>query len=481
MKHEVIHVPQPRRILRLWGVVRKGLPSQGRYRRYGLILAAVIAVVWALTIAYILFAPVVFTSRMTLILPGSGVGGSMNVDSIGQATAVTSSAFSSPTLSPTENYKRLLMADVTLRQAARIARMEETAFPDPNIKLVDQTNLIEITVSGPSPQAAHNRAEALRRAFLAGLDRLRDDEASVRETTDRTRINELQERVRVAQRALLEFQGQSRLVSLDQFNARVSALDTLHDRERVARVERSQGNAALGRLASSLGTSVSNARQAMILRADPVFQSLLQRYAASRTNDVQSGATLGPAHATQAQLDAETGELQNALVARGRTLTGLGESTLLRYADLSVSDGRAQLFQSLVDQDSRAAGSSAALGEIRRQIGEQNAETDRLVSRAAHLADLVRDLRLAEAVFSSALARLDTNKSDPFASYPLVQTLEAPSLPARPSAPSKTLALVGAFAATIFLLMGSLLAWLRQPILDKLLGKTPTIEALPSA
>jgi len=74
-------------------------------------------------------------------------------------------------------------------------------------------------------------------------------------------------------------------------------------------------------------------------------------------------------------------------------------------------------------------------------------------------------------VFSSALARVDTNKADPFASYPLVQTLEEPSLPRKRASPSTTLALAGAIAASILLVIGFLLLWLRQPIIHKLLPK----------
>ena len=74
-------------------------------------------------------------------------------------------------------------------------------------------------------------------------------------------------------------------------------------------------------------------------------------------------------------------------------------------------------------------------------------------------------------MFSSALARLDTNKADPFASYPLVQTFEAPSLPDRPSSPSLLIALAGAITASLIVLVGFALAWLRQPILATLLPK----------
>ena len=137
--------PNPRILERVWIFVRDGMPSVGRYRRYLVALAGPLTVVWGITFAYLLFAPDRYDSRMTLILPGTGVGGSINLESIGQATTTTASAFSSPSLSPTENYKRLLTSDIVLRDAARRAGEDEGAFPAPSIKLIDQTlSLIHI-------------------------------------------------------------------------------------------------------------------------------------------------------------------------------------------------------------------------------------------------------------------------------------------------------------------------------------------------
>ena len=99
------------------------------------------------------------------------------------------------------------------------------------------------------------------------------------------------------------------------------------------------------------------------------------------------------------------------------------------------------------------------------------ARSPALIAQASELADLQRDHHIAEAVFSSALARIDTNKQDPFASYPLVQTLAEPSLPKRPSSPSLMIALAGALAASVLTIMAFALAWLRQPLLDRLLRK----------
>jgi len=460
---------QPRRLRELWVLVRDGLPSVGRYRRYLTALVIPLCFAWGLAILYLAFAPDRYDSRMTLILPGSGVGASMNLESIGQASTNTSSAFSSTSLSPTENYKTLLMSDLVLRDAARIAGEEESEFPQPIIKLVDQTNLIELRLSARKPERAQARMEALQKAFNSALDTLREDEAQTRERADTKRIGELEQKVDDAQQALLDFQGATGLVSLDQFAGRITSLDQLKANERDRRVRSAETGEAAKQLATSLNITLSDARRAMQLKADPEFQELLRRYAVASGEHSERSGTLGDAHEVIEELAAEKASLQVDLVRRGSELVGLGSDKVVTLADLSVSNTRESLFASLSERDSDHKGHGAALVELRRQISAQTADTEEQVAQAAKLADLLRDLRVAEAVFSSALAQLDTNKSDPFASYPLVQTLEAPSLPRSKAAPSPLLVIGGAFAATIFIIIGFMLLWLRQPIIRRLL------------
>jgi uncharacterized protein involved in exopolysaccharide biosynthesis len=461
--------PPPRRITRAWIFVRDGLPSVGRYRRYLVALSGPLTLIWGVTIVYLMFAPDRFDSKMTLILPGTGVGGSLNLESIGQATTTTSSAYSSSTLSPTENYKRLLTSDVVLRDAAARAGEDESAFPIPTVKLIDQTNLIEVQMPAPDRQLAQKRMIALQTAFLKALDNLRADESSRRENADGGRIAELEKKVEVAQKALLDFQGETGLVSLDQFAGQVAALDQLKASERDRRVQLAESRAGTGRLAATLDTSFAESRMAMRLKADPQFRELLTRYAGTSSRQVETGATLGEGHATMEQLSAERDSLRAALGARGAAVAGASPAQVLSFSDLAVSDSRENLFATLTERDAAGSGTAAALGELRRQIGERSRNAQQLVGQAAHLADLTRDLRVAEAVFSSALARLDTNQSDTFASYPLVQTLESPSLPRERSGPVPLIALAGAVGASLFALMGFMLIWLRQPIIRKLL------------
>lgn len=469
MKHVVIE--RPRFARRAWGVTRYGLPSIGRYRRYLIFMLPSFLLIWLATGAWLAFAPTTYHSRFTLILPGSGSGGSLNVESIGQAESAASSAFSSTTLSPTENYKRLLMADVTMRTAAKYALENASSFPDPAIKLVDQTNLIGVEIVGSSPLQAQRRARSLHRAFLEQLDRLRADEASKREESDIKHLQTLEAKVRETQGKLLEFQASNGLVSLEQFNNRISSIDALKDREREARTAYRQRSAQSARYGSALGTAVSGANLSLRLRSDPVFQKLVERYAALDADAEQKSATLGEAHGDLAQAQSERETLRTALSDRGHDLTGMNPAALLKMVDLSVSDGRSNLFEGLIASDAERAGARAGLAEIRGDLARQQNKSADWVEQASVLADLTRDHRVAEAVFSTALARIDTNKQDPFASYPLVQSLEEPSLPRKPSGPSLMIAVGGAAVASILLLIGFMLTWFRQPILDKLLPK----------
>ncbi|WP_353980049.1 hypothetical protein [Salinicola endophyticus] len=463
--------PSPRRLLRLWWFIRDGLPSAGRYRRYIIAIAPFLLIIWGLLAAYLLLAPVSYKSSMTLILPGSGVGGSINLESIGQASSQTSSAFATPSLSPTENYKRLLSSDLVLQRGAQRLDDGGGMLPSPSVRLVDQTNLIMVAMAGPTPEQAQARLEALRQSFLSSLERLRQDEAEKRETADRDRLQELQQKLQQAQRRVLEFQGQAGLATLEQFNQRLGVVDDLEAQQRSARLELERYRATAERLSQLLQVSLAEARSALLLKADPIFQSLLSRYAIALTDWNQDRATLGDRHLRLSERQAQKDTLLQAMLARGATLTGLPTQTLQRFVDLSVSEGRARLFDELLSAEGRVAGINAELVEIQQQIRRENQDHGDLVTMAAGLSDLLREQRISEAVFSSALARLDTNKSDPFASYPLVQTFESPSLPSAPSSPSAVLAVAGGVVASLFVIMGFLLLWLRQPIIKLLLPK----------
>ena len=403
---------------RLWQNFKQHQPLRKRHKRYVRVAAIWIAAIWIATTIYLVLAPEQYRSKFTFILPGSGAGSSLNVESIGQAQSSVSSAFSSSTISPTENYKRLLMTDITLRESAKKSGDNVERFPVPQVKLIDQTNLIQVEISGKNGAQAHQRAMALKDSFLAQLEELRENEAEMRERSESVNLVQLEKKVRSTQKALLDFQAKTGLVSLDQFNTRIANMDSLRQQEREARVILKQKAAESQRFSAILGKGVDGANTALRLRSDPVFQQLADRFAKLEVSVKEKGATLGENHGDLVQVVSERDELKSALVKRGRSLTGLSSDSIMKNVDITVADGRSNLMQGMVISNSQGAGAKASLAEIRKDIASQSAQSGGLVKQASILADLVRDHRVAEAVFSSALARIDTNKQDPFASYP---------------------------------------------------------------
>lgn len=119
----------------------------------------------------------------------------------------------------------------------------------------------------------------------------------------------------------------------------------------------------------------------------------------------------------------------------------------------------------LADYVTRSAELSGQLGKIaalEKSIAELDKRRFELASVAAKLDDLQRDHLIANAVFSSALARLDAGKSDQFASYPVLQMMAEPNLPERPSSPRLLFALLGAVGGSLLSCIGWLFAWMHQ-------------------
>ena len=106
---------------------------------------------------------------------------------------------------------------------------------------------------------------------------------------------------------------------------------------------------------------------------------------------------------------------------------------------------------------------------MRKSLEEFSKLIEGEASPLAQLAELERRHKIAETVFASAMARVDTSGQDIFSSYPLIQAVNPASLPIKPNAPKVLFALAGAVLATIFLIISMVFSWLRQPFILKIL------------
>jgi len=257
----------------------RGGGAKGRARRYVLTGVAGAAAIWILAIAYLVLTPKSYTSSFTLVLPGTGAGASVNIDNLGQASSTSTSAFSSPDMSPTENYRKIMMSHRVLWAAANILNVPEPSLPKPRIELAEQTKLIIVSVAGPTAEIARQRSSAFQKGFLDTLDALRADELAMRDATTSAVLDAYRKSLDQARERLIAHQVKSGLVSLEQYNSIVTSVEHLREQLQDIDARLAQATAGVDSLTHILGTDADAANVAMVLRADPVFQTGLDQMA----------------------------------------------------------------------------------------------------------------------------------------------------------------------------------------------------------
>ena len=150
-------------------------------------------------------------------------------------------------------------------------------------------------------------------------------------------------------------------------------------------------------------------------------------------------------------------------------LLGYTDKRLMLMLSADDLDGRAQLMQQLLTLDTQAKGLKRQIGSLSQQIHDWDHRLYDSNDDAAKLEDLQREHQVATAVFTSALAKMDVGKADIYSSFPLVQLMSAPTLAESTDKLAILLALVGGFAASISIIAGMGMLWIRKPMLQKIL------------
>ncbi len=472
---EQAECPAPRRrrfdLLRFFGRAIRGgdISDARRLPRYlGLFLLAV-AAIWGAIVAYLNYAPVRYTSSVSLILPGAGSTSSVNLSDLGQASSHSNSPYASAGLSPTVTYQRLLSSDRVLGLTADRLGLDRRTLGKPRVRLVDQTGLIMIEMQGDTPEVAMLRAEMLVETFLGQLETLRTDELRRREGAAAAPIREYESAVGAIRDRITELQGASGLMTVAQFEGIVADTESLAAEVRAVEGELALAAASLEALRTVIALSPESAALVLKLHADPEYRALMD--AASEASAVLARARgmYGERHPTVVEArDAHSGEL-GRLYARAEAVTGLTRDQIASQIELTAGGERAALLAELVRQRIAHDGLSARLVQMRERLKNGRARVAALSPAAAMLDDLNRDYQVAEAVFASAIARLNTSRVDLYASYPMVQVLEAASPPQDPSSPRDKIAILAGIAATVCVIIALILGWIRRAIVDRIL------------
>lgn len=445
------------------------MPKPQRRKVYLVTLVAALLLIWAPVVLFLKFSPITYTSKWSLIMPVTGAGQTVNLESVGQATSSVTSPFSQASVDPKVNYKAIVTTKPVLQRAADKLDMSEGEFGKPKIKLVDLTALMKFENTGSSAQEAQDKAYALYESLQERLDELRQDEFLRREVYTNASLSSYSEKLTEAQTRIVQFQLQAKIISLEQFKDITLATESSRRVVAELRSRLSGLDARIEALQQALGVNAEQTNGLLALQRDSAFQELLRKKAEAVGTLAEYASRYGPRH--HKVLDAN--EVLSALSTRLFTRAQAVGFDLARHPTLiealSRDESTGGNIETLASFTAEAEGMRAELAAMNRQIVADLTRLEEGILDATTLEDLERKQQVALAVFTSALAKVDLGRADNFSSYPMLQMLAPPTLPYKPNTLGKALAVVGGVLGSMFCIAGLAILWVRKPFLQKIL------------
>lgn len=431
------------------------------------VLLTLLCSIWAPTALFVLLKPNTYTSNWALILPGSGTGHAVSLDSVGQATSTSSSPYNSSSIDPKVNYKALVESQTVLQAAADSLKMTLKRFGKPRIKLVDQTALMDFQVHGDTPEEANEKSFALYYSLQDELTRLRRDELKQREDGIHEMLGGFSDKLLKAQTQIVDYQAGALIISLQQFSELTLSLQSRRGRFSDLKAELAGIEQQILALSQTLSTNPMMATLLLELQQDALFAELAREWATASVLLTKNRIRWGNKHHQVVSSKEETWALRSALIGRARKLAPSIDLAI----DKLIVQGTAEpiLYRRLVELYTNKIGLRAELSSLEQSITDQQVLLANSTTDAARLGDLKHRHQVATAVFTTALAKADIGKYDLFSSYPMLQLLAEPTLPEKPDTLGKNLAFLGASASSLISLIGLILLWIRKPFFQKIL------------
>lgn len=427
------------------------------------------AVIWSLAILALKKIPASYTSEWTIAFPGAKTSTNVTLPGIGQASTNSDPGFNSQSSDPRENYKFIALTNEVLATAAKNLNMPVGNFGKPKIKILDNTSLMQFQIAGDTPQQAQQKAIAFHRALEAKLEELRKEENLKQDRSLETVLTNADQKLQAAQQKLSEYKANSPLSSSEQLRDLSVNVEGLRRQRSETLAQLKQVGAKFSQLSASLGLSAQEAVDALVLQSNPLFQRYLADYSSTSAQLANLSAKYLPTHPAIITKQMEKDAAATALFKQAQLLLGRPTSQVT-IEQLNLNSGsssgssseRSILFQQLISLQTEQQGLQAQAQELDLQINQLESRLISLSQQESKLDSLQRDTKIAEAIFSSTLTRLDLGKSNISAYYPQFSVLSQPSLPEESSSSQPKFILLGAVIGSVFLTTGIVLLWVQS-------------------
>ena len=412
--------------------------------------------IWGLAILYLTFKSPTYISKWSISLPAKQNSSSVSIPDIGSVSSSVTSAYGSSIYDPRESYKFLLEKKQILIEAAQKVGMKRDKFGEPNVQIVDNTTMMELSMEGETPEEAQAKAIAIQTVLEQKLEELRQGQISQSDLSLQASLAKAESSLSDARQKLAQFKAETAIGASDREGNLSSNIETLRRQQAEVRSQLQQARAQAQRLADSLGLSPQIAKDAFALHSDSLFQKYLSEYTRTSGELISLEAKFQANNPLVVNKTEEVNAARNALVQRGEVLLGSRPSNeLLQQLNLRTGDEndsyRGSLLKDVVSMQSEAQGLAAHAAELDQQIARLEAKENNLVQQRSTLSKLEQNVKFAETVYSSNLAKSRLAESNLFDAYPQIQVAIEPSLPKSPSSPNPVLVSLGAFMGSLFL------------------------------
>ncbi|MBX2847058.1 MAG: hypothetical protein KTR16_01965 [Acidiferrobacterales bacterium] len=366
-----------------------------------------------------------YKTSWVVLLPGTERASTINLDNLGEARSNGANAYGSVSISPKNTYKEIALSDAVINSAAAQYGVDAVAFSKPKITLIDQTPAMKFTLIGESTEELAYRANLYNDTFHTTLDALRKNEIERNYQGVENNLAEAKQRLANARQAIVEYQTNSDFISEQQFKRWMDDAESLRTEQTQTEIEASRLEATLVTSLYQLGISSEQAEAMLVLLSNPSIQSNLEQLGKQITQQIDLRSQYAQQNPLRKKIDREVAALSRELRSAFKEVPNIDTISDTRLFAL-VSDEAATSIQTIAGSLATFDGLNAQSKALKEQQQQYQQRIKAHTQDAATLADLQRDHQIAEAIFSSALAKLDTSRLDIYATYPLTQLLTQP-------------------------------------------------------
>ncbi|NJO57055.1 MAG: adenylyl-sulfate kinase [Richelia sp. RM2_1_2] len=429
--------------------------------------------------------PRVWNAAAQLTIPGTNGNLDASLGILGSLRKGDSSIYA-PGNGQLEIQKSILTSDTLMEKVLSVDPLKDD-FNLPGYKSLFQVSIDEnsriltVNTTSLSPELAKLRTSNLIKLYQERLKELRQQNRLSKRQFSAVELEDAQNNLLLAQKTLAKFKQSSELVDApEQTKSIVTTIDGLTKAQLEALSLAEYNQNRVNTLSTRLGMSPTQAIRSLSLGENKDYQFIQEKLSQIKADLARERAKYTDNHPVVQEL------FQQQQVLLNQIQTQINQTAAGTSIDTTVStegQGRANLIQQLILAETEASGQQNRAEQIQTQINQLKANLDFIPAQQARLAELQRNVDVAEGVYKGLVAQVQQTNIDVFDVYPNVEILDSPRVGNKPISPKKSLmGLNAAVAGIIGSIALILLLERRNPLLspqDLKDMKFPIVVSIP--